>query len=382
MAEPPREAEDLGRKRAKTEAPLVIAAKPSHATADALERRARQELAGKNSGAETTIPAVLAQAHGDVPLLIANMLPGLKEAKSDRERFELNMAARPAELDPNDDAFDKVPIEEFGMAMLRGMGYREDVGVGKGDNARTVQPYLLEGRPALLGLGAKPKPGDANPRSQRGRAYIAIGSLVRIQSGAYGVVTQTDGVPGLECVRVHALLPGADRCTELVVSRKTLALEGDPTALPDGHPGRAAILAHEREAKTASHQPQPAAAAAAAAAAEDALLWLRKGLVVKVVDEHHAQFKQKCEVVAVAAAVRTCKLRASDGSLHGGVPQHSVQTVVPKAGGAVVVVQASAGARAGEAGVVEELDKKQQRALIRLGERAVWLAYDAACQTV
>jgi len=375
MAEPPREMHEDFRKRVKkTEAPLVIG--PSHAADASLERRARDELVGKRSSA-LHIPAWQAEAQGDVPLLIANMLPGLKEAKSDRERFELNMAARPAELDPHDDAFDKVPIEEFGMAMLRGMGYREDVGVGKGDNARTVQPYLLEGRPALLGLGAKPKPGDVNPR-QRGRAYVAIGSLVRLQSGAYGVVTQTDGVPGLECVRVHALLPGADRATELVVPRKTLVLEGDPTALPEGHPARAAILAHERETRAA---PQPAAAAATDDDGGGAsLAWLRKGLVVKVVDEAHAQFKQKCQVVAVTGA-RTCELRAPDGSLHSAVPQHSVQTVVPKPRGAVVVVQASAGARAGEAGVVEELDKKQQRALVRVGERSVWLAYDAVCQT-
>ena len=40
-------------------------------------------------------------------------------------------------------------MEDFGLALLKGMGYTNTVGVG--DRAKQVNPHLLEGRPLLLG---------------------------------------------------------------------------------------------------------------------------------------------------------------------------------------------------------------------------------------
>ena len=52
--------------------------------------------------------------------------------------------------------YDQVPIEEFGMAVLRGMGYKEDAGLGI-SNKKQVDVFVPESRPRGLGLGADRK---------------------------------------------------------------------------------------------------------------------------------------------------------------------------------------------------------------------------------
>ncbi|KAJ2461361.1 hypothetical protein GGF42_000234 [Coemansia sp. RSA 2424] len=64
--------------------------------------------------------------------------------------------------DVDEDTYERVPIEEFGAAMLRGMGWTES----KDDKEASVQNGI---RPSLLGLGAKPRPKDTlPPERQRG----------------------------------------------------------------------------------------------------------------------------------------------------------------------------------------------------------------------
>lgn len=52
--------------------------------------------------------------------------------------------------------YDEVPIEEFGMAVLRGMGYKEENGLGI-TNKRQTNVFVPEMRPRGLGLGADRK---------------------------------------------------------------------------------------------------------------------------------------------------------------------------------------------------------------------------------
>ncbi|CAF1171065.1 unnamed protein product [Rotaria sordida] len=52
--------------------------------------------------------------------------------------------------------YEQVPIEEFGMAVLRGMGYKEDTGLGI-SNKKQIDVFVPETRPRGLGLGADRK---------------------------------------------------------------------------------------------------------------------------------------------------------------------------------------------------------------------------------
>lgn len=48
----------------------------------------------------------------------------------------------------------RIPVEQFGAAMLRGMGWKEGTAASKNGKG-LAQPYLPSARPALLGIGAK-----------------------------------------------------------------------------------------------------------------------------------------------------------------------------------------------------------------------------------
>ncbi|KAJ3800349.1 DExH-box splicing factor binding site-domain-containing protein [Lentinula aff. detonsa] len=50
--------------------------------------------------------------------------------------------------------YERVPVSQFGAAMLRGMGWKEGTAASRKGNG-IVQPYIPESRPALLGIGAK-----------------------------------------------------------------------------------------------------------------------------------------------------------------------------------------------------------------------------------
>ncbi|KAG0344092.1 hypothetical protein BG004_004753 [Podila humilis] len=65
----------------------------------------------------------------------------------DVEAFQKNLEELPDEATLED--YEKVPVEEFGAALLRGMGWTGD--------AKGSEAIEFNRRPALLGLGAKPK---------------------------------------------------------------------------------------------------------------------------------------------------------------------------------------------------------------------------------
>ncbi|CAL1708369.1 unnamed protein product [Somion occarium] len=58
--------------------------------------------------------------------------------------------------------YERVPVSQFGAALLRGMGWKEGTAASKrkgadGKEKGLVEPWLPQARPALLGIGAKEK---------------------------------------------------------------------------------------------------------------------------------------------------------------------------------------------------------------------------------
>ncbi|KAJ3416002.1 hypothetical protein HDV05_003599 [Chytridiales sp. JEL 0842] len=84
-----------------------------------------------------------------VPILQQNALPGLEDITDPKEKYLYDMKHRPDEVTEED--YDQIPIEDFGKAMVRGMGWRDED--HKEDGFVFHKP-----RPNLLGLGAQPPP--------------------------------------------------------------------------------------------------------------------------------------------------------------------------------------------------------------------------------
>ncbi|KAL4808996.1 DExH-box splicing factor binding site-domain-containing protein [Aspergillus unguis] len=85
--------------------------------------------------------------------------------------FRRDVAARPESATL--DQYNAIPVEEFGAALLRGMGWKEGQSVGKGnysgaDPSRANTPHVPARRPGFLGIGAKDVSG--------GKAEVEFGA--------------------------------------------------------------------------------------------------------------------------------------------------------------------------------------------------------------
>ncbi|GAX84888.1 hypothetical protein CEUSTIGMA_g12309.t1 [Chlamydomonas eustigma] len=63
------------------------------------------------------------------------------------------------------EAYEEMPVEEFGLAMLRGMGWKEGMGVGRNRKVAEAIEYLK--RPERLGLGAQAVLEASKPKKPR-----------------------------------------------------------------------------------------------------------------------------------------------------------------------------------------------------------------------
>ncbi|KAI0341328.1 hypothetical protein BDW22DRAFT_1358817 [Trametopsis cervina] len=102
---------------------------------------------------QKAIRALIANASGEDGGLngpVVDIIPAATE--DDAYRQDVEELPEPATLDD----YERVPVSQFGAALLRGMGWKEGTAAsrkGKGP----VEPWLPTARPALLGIGAKEK---------------------------------------------------------------------------------------------------------------------------------------------------------------------------------------------------------------------------------
>ena len=83
------------------------------------------------------------------PILLKNRLIGLETCKNESEKFNFDLNLRPAE--PTEENYSKIPVSEFGAAMLRGMGWK---GPEEEQSKSKNGPIKYVPRPERLGLGA------------------------------------------------------------------------------------------------------------------------------------------------------------------------------------------------------------------------------------
>ena len=92
---------------------------------------------------------------------------GRTELINENEAFRLDVASRPDSASFDDYA--AVPVEEFGSALLRGMGWKKGDVIGKRKD-QIAKPRDVIRRPALLGIGAKEVPGSVEELGAWGKA--------------------------------------------------------------------------------------------------------------------------------------------------------------------------------------------------------------------
>ncbi|KZM23106.1 DNA primase large subunit Spp2 [Ascochyta rabiei] len=109
--------------------PMEVDPQDNLTEAQRLEKQALESLLnGKSTDASRIVPAI-----------------------TDEEALQNDLNEAPDE--PSLDAYEATPIEGFGLAMLRGMGWKDSDGESRKNGAKA--PKEIKRRPALLGIGAK-----------------------------------------------------------------------------------------------------------------------------------------------------------------------------------------------------------------------------------
>lgn len=158
---------------------------PEHADRVEIPNASAAPLSNNNTNAadthEEALKALLAgqgvgSSGSGEPLII--------QQESESELLQHDIDSRPEA--PTLEDYAATPIDQFGMALLRGMGWKEGMGAGKGGKG-PQQAAEPKKRAALLGLGAKERPGAASslpasssssrsyrPKDRRDYKYIPV----------------------------------------------------------------------------------------------------------------------------------------------------------------------------------------------------------------
>ncbi|KAG8554704.1 hypothetical protein GDO81_003869 [Engystomops pustulosus] len=340
---------------------------------------------------------------------------------------KVNVSLRPESAEAAD--YEVVPVEHYGMAMLRGMGWKEGEGIGK-TFKQDVKPLEQKLRPKGLGLGAdrsaindlepqKPcrplKPGDKPEEESKG---LGTGSAVLIQSGAHKeLYGKVEGLDADNCRAMVKLAIGGKVVTvsqfalRLVNSTEYNKYAKDLSRLSKAEPQKQQQDVKEEQRRERSqdreqrrqgdeetreqrrnghssskekrHRPRsPEKEKEKKRQKQDEQSWLHRDLRVRFIDKRYkgGKYYNSKMLVEDVSSPLTCVCRTESGRILEDVKQDMLETVIPKEDGDHVMVVL--GKHRGQVGKILHRERQKSRALVQLeGENddAVTLSYDVIC---
>ncbi|KAM9667724.1 G-patch domain and KOW motifs-containing protein isoform 1-T1 [Dama dama] len=333
-----------------------------------------------------------------------------------------------AETVPEEADYEAVPVEAYGLAMLRGMGWKPGEGIGR-TFSQVVKPRVNSLRPKGLGLGANltevqalaptssyrlPRPDEEqekdkedqpqglvpggavvvlsgphrglygkveglDPDNVRAMVRLAVGSrMVTVSEYCLRPVSQKEFDKNVNLSQVSRTSPGEQHRT--TSSRKTVQDQDSHMWWEDSERKRK----HHSDRWDTEHLRQDGPAAKKEKAAPQSQHWLHRDLRVRFVDKLHkgGQYYNTKMTIEDVLSPDTCVCRTDEGQVLEGLREDMLETLVPKVPGDQVMVVL--GQWAGRVGRLLDRDRTRSRALVQLQreDRVVELHYDAVCQFV
>ncbi|KAF6090509.1 G-patch domain and KOW motifs [Phyllostomus discolor] len=327
-----------------------------------------------------------------------------------------------AETVPKEADYEAVPVEAYGLAMLRGMGWKPGQGIGR-TFSQVVKPRVNSLRPKGLGLGASltevqalassgphrlPKPDEEQEKDKEDQHQgLVPGGAVVVLSGPYrGLYGK---VEGLDPDNVRAMVRLAVGSRMVTVSEYCLQpisqKEFDKNSLDlsqvsktspgqkNGTPSSSSLKAfqnqdpptqrgtEERKRKRLpDRQDRPPSKSEKVASRRQH--WLHRDLRVRFVDKLHkgGQYYNTKMTIEDVLSPDTCVCRTDEGQVLEGIMENMLETLIPKVQGKQVMVVL--GPQAGRVGRLLGWDREQSQAVVQLRRenRLVELHYDAVCE--
>jgi hypothetical protein len=163
------------RKRARFDTAEDMAVEPGPSTMAAVEETEDQRA----------IRALLASTEGDdghegpmVDIIPLTNDDSTRRGPTEDDAFKQDVGELPNEATLAD--YDRIPVAQFGAALLRGMGWKPGEPASRNKKRGIVEPWLPPSRPALLGIGAKAREafddgsGGRRTPSRPERKYVPL----------------------------------------------------------------------------------------------------------------------------------------------------------------------------------------------------------------
>ncbi|KAK5895269.1 hypothetical protein CesoFtcFv8_011876 [Champsocephalus esox] len=327
-----------------------------------------------------------------IPLLMQNQVP---EGFEDGDHVKVDL--RPESSTEADYAC--VPVEAYGIAMLKGMGWNKEEGIGRTFKQHVV-PIESQLRPKGLGLGADraaikdleptkhkrpPKPGEEREKEEE--LVMGPGGFVLVQSGAHKELYGK--IEGLDPDNARVVVKLAIGGRSATISQHAVKLVGrteyeknckDLTRLSRAHKEKEKEREKEKEKGETGGEGEPERGAPPPPPS-----WLQRDLKVRFIDKSFKGGKYYNSKMCVEDVLSpsTCICRTDEGRLIDDVKQSMLETIIPKLESESIMVVL--GEHRGQVGRILQRDKNKCRAMVQLDrheEKVFMLDYDIICQYV
>jgi len=319
-----------------------------------------------------------------IPILMQNKVP---------DGFEADEGALKVDIRPDSskiEDYDDVPVEQFGLAMLRGMGFKAEEGIGK--VKQKIDQIKVDVRPKGLGLGAIPvKKKIEAVKADAVVLMMKVGAYVRITTGPYtdryGQVKSMDGDMGRLTVKWALGADGPpqevmEAFVELVTRKQHDEIGRDISRKAKAAMKRKAEQEEEKQkqAEKLKQAEQESRASSSKTKTKDAK-WCQAGLIVRFVgDKKSKHYKQKFAIVSVAQREDiTCRNLETDRE--SAFDERDLETVIPRNNDQVVMV--ISGESRGAYGVMVDKIKEKERVMVEMlpdKKRIERFTFDEVCQ--
>uniref|UniRef100_A0A0N5AVD9 G-patch domain-containing protein n=1 Tax=Syphacia muris TaxID=451379 RepID=A0A0N5AVD9_9BILA len=302
--------------------------------------------------------------------------------------------------------YNSVKLDIFGLAVLRGCGWRDGEGIGK-NNVKVVLSKIAERRPVGLGLGndvskyRKDRSKNIEGKNAKEDYTLKKGAYVEIKNGSYrGKYGQIQSFDEDNCSVIVKLAITKEnvRINEysvLVVSAEEYERDSrcinkkeydDAKKHLEDEQRKRSVKSlrdkkepHRQNERYADHD-VPVENRKKSKRAE---MWVRPELKVRFINKSYKNgklFKEKVMVID-AADQDNCTIRDDRGQLYYQICEEWLETVIPQEGSRVMIV---GGRWRGNLGVLEIKERKRERVVVRLlhSEDIVKVPYDDVCQWV
>ncbi|KAG7519162.1 G-patch domain and KOW motifs-containing [Solea senegalensis] len=363
-----------------------------------------------------------------IPLLMQNKVP---EGFEDGDLVKVDL--RPESSTEAD--YDNIPVQAFGLAMLKGMGWNKAEGIGR-TFKQDVKPIEHQLRPKGLGLGADraaikdleptkrrrpPKPGEEREKEEE--LVMGPGGFVLVQSGVHKELYGK--IEGLDPDNARAMVKLAIGGQTITISQHTIKLierkeyekySKDLSRLSKAHKDKEKQKEQDKERERQKEKERKSNGDKVnyksserdggkeerkrkrGEASDDRekppvkevrrppapRSWLQRDLKVRFIDKMFkgGRYYNSKMCVEDVLTPNTCVCRTEEGRLLDDVKQDMVETIVPKSEHDSIMVVL--GEHRGQVGRILQRDKNKCRAIVQLDqhEKVLSLDYDSICHYV